>query len=84
LWQVLAEPHDDVMKIEAGTYLLVTTASGEKVRMRAMGHPVRGRDFPVVWVCTDEEYDQLVQGGVEPQGIPWPVEAVEVASPANA
>ncbi len=58
--------------ITAGTAVEVTTATGEQVRMRALGRPVRGRDFPVLWVCTEEEYGR----GAEVKGVPWPLDAV--------
>jgi hypothetical protein len=76
-----AEPQDELMKIDSGTFLLVTTASGDKVRMRAIGVPVRGKDFPVVWVCVPEEYDSD-----EPlrRAIPWPLDAVEVMEDSAA
>jgi hypothetical protein len=53
-----------------------TTASGAIVRMRALGGPTKGRDFPVVWLCTEHEWDRAQAVGDEPDGIPWPLEAV--------
>lgn len=38
-------------KINRGTVVDVVTAAGYTVRMRAMGEPQQGRDFPVVWVA---------------------------------
>jgi hypothetical protein len=35
-----------------------------------------GRDFPVVWVCTEAEWQRANSEGREPQGIPWPAEDV--------
>ncbi|WP_066914364.1 hypothetical protein [Mycobacterium interjectum] len=64
------------MKIERGDLLDVTTASGAIVRMRAMNVPVQGRDFPVVWVCTEQEWDRATASDEEPDGIPWPLDAV--------
>lgn len=48
--------------------------------MRAIGVPVRGRDFPVVWVCTEEEYEQALAAGEEPSGLPWPLDAVKAVA----
>ncbi len=62
--------------ITAGTAVEVTTATGEQVRMRALGRPVRGRDFPVLWVCTEEEYERARQAGGDIRGMPWPLDAV--------
>lgn len=70
------------MNIEPGSVLDVTTASGDTIRMRAIGAPKRGRDFPVVWVCTEEEYARSQAKGDEPDGIPWPLDAVSVPTPA--
>lgn len=60
----------------------VTTASGTTVRMRAVGAPVRGRDFPVVWVCTEEEYQRATAEGDEADALPWPLDALRVPEPA--
>lgn len=68
------------MEITAGTLLVVTTASGEEVPMRATGHPVRGRDFPVVWVCTEDEFQMAEASGKSMEGVPWPLTDVKVAS----
>jgi len=65
------------MTIEAGTLLEVTTASGGTARMRATGSPTRGRDFPVVWVCTEQEYEQAQVSGQPVAGMPWPLDAVK-------
>lgn len=61
------------MAIEAGMLVEAMTASGTTVRMRATGQPVQGRDFPVVWVCTEEEWDAAPG---EIAGIPWPLDSV--------
>jgi len=64
------------MEITAGTKLMVITASGEQVPMRAIRHPQRGSDFPVVWVCTETEFERCERSGSEPDGVPWPLDAV--------
>jgi len=64
------------MAIEQGTVVEVTTASGERVRMRALGRPQRGRDFPVLWVCTEDEYALASETDHEADGLPWPLDAV--------
>ncbi len=73
---------DVLMTITRGTHLLATTASGAEVPMRALGEPVEGRDFPVVWVCTEEEFDRSHRAGEEADGLPWPLDAVRVLAPA--
>lgn len=65
------------MEIRAGAPVVVTTASGDKLSMRALGAPRRGRDFPVVWVCSQEEYMAAEPPDV-PRGIPWPLTDVEL------
>ncbi len=64
------------MAIKAGALVEVVTALGERVPMRALGGPEQGRDFRVVWVTTEQEYEEAEQSGETPGGIPWPVESV--------
>lgn len=64
-----------VMAIHRGTLVEAVTASGKTVHMRALGEPTEGRDFPVVWVCTEEEFTQD-EDRDEVQGIPWPRDAI--------
>lgn len=71
------------MVITRGNPLEVRTASGAIVRMRALGEPSRGRDFPVVWVCTPEEYESATDEDREPDGLPWPLDAVVLPEPAD-
>lgn len=60
----------------------VTTAGGEHLPMKALGAPTRGRDFPVLWVSTPEEYERAEMEGREPDGLPWPLTAVREFEPA--
>lgn len=71
------------MEITIGTLLEARTASGTTVRLRAVGAPRRGRDFPVVWVCTEEEYKRAQAQGDEPDALPWPLDAVTLLEPGN-
>lgn len=71
------------MAIEAGVLVEVVTASGKTARMRALGAPMQGRDFPVVWVCTEGEYEQAGPDD-EVGGIPWPLDAVHEVAPQPA
>lgn len=71
------------MEITTGTLLEARTASGATVRLRAIGPPQRGRDFPVVWVCTEEEYERSQAASDEPDALPWPLDAVTVLELAN-
>lgn len=63
------------MQISEGSLVEVLTASGATARMRALGGPARGRDFPVLWVCTEHEYE--VGPSEDLVGIPWPLDAVQ-------
>ncbi len=66
------------MDIAPGTRVEATTASGGVVLMRAVARPQQGRDFPVVWVCTEEEYERAGRAGTKPDALPWPLDAVQV------
>jgi hypothetical protein len=48
-------------------------------RMRAIGPPQAGKDFPVVWLCTERDFRRAQDGGEEPEGVPWPLDAVRVS-----
>lgn len=64
------------MKIERGDLVEATTASKSIVRMRALGQPMQGYDFPVVWLCTEDEWVRATSVNEEPDGIAWPLDAV--------
>lgn len=78
----LAFLHTTPMAIERGSLVDATTAGGERVVLRALGGPVKGRDFPVVWVCTEEEWQRSEREGNEADGLPWPLDAVTELEPA--
>ena len=65
------------MEIKPGDLLTVRTATGKSLSRRAVTGVQPGSSFPVVWVCTDEEWNRALAEGREPQSIPWPVDAVE-------
>ena len=66
-------------RIERGSRVLATNAFGEPNRRRALSGVVAGQDFPVVWVCREEEWEMATIEGREPEGIPFPAEDVEIA-----
>ena len=76
-------PHHGSMAITSGMLVWVRTAGGERVPMRALSGPVKGRDFPVVWVCTEDDYAAAI-GGDESVSIPWPLNAVLEAEAVDA
>jgi hypothetical protein len=68
------------MTIEPGMVLEARTAGGEEIQVRALGRPMKGRDFPIVWVCTEEEYQRAQESASEADGIPWPLDAIRVSA----
>jgi hypothetical protein len=74
------------MEIRAGTLLDCETAGGGRVHMVALGSVIQGYDFPVVWVCTQEEFARAQEEGDEADGLPWPyssLRVLEATSSAN-
>jgi hypothetical protein len=69
--------------IVPGVVVQATTASGSVVPMRATSMAMRGKDFPVVWVCTEEDWQVANEAGIEPDSLPWPLTALAVADPAR-
>jgi len=73
-------PMETTTHLHAGDPVIATTATGAKIRMRAVRPPEAGRDFPVVWLATEEEFARAEAQNVEPEAIPWPLDAVTLAS----
>ncbi len=71
--------YGEVMSIEPGTRVLVRSATGELLPRIASSDVVRGEDFPVVWVCREEEWKAAQAEGREPDAVPWPAEDVREA-----
>jgi hypothetical protein len=67
------------MTIQPGNRVLVRTAFDELVQRRALSGVEAGVDFPVVWVCTEEEWNAAENGGPAAEGDPWPAEDVSLA-----
>ncbi len=72
------------MSIRPGDIVITTTATGQGVRLRALGTPAAGRDFPVVWVATEDEFWRAEATKAEPEGIPWPLAAITAVERAPA
>lgn len=70
--------------ITRGDRLLVTTAGGETVPVRALTGQEPGDRFPVVWVATEADWQTAEELGEKPHGIPWPIEAIQIVSAASA
>lgn len=64
--------------IQHGDLVIAVDAAGEELPRRALGGPVDGVSFVVVWVCREEEWHAAQREGRQPDGVPWPVEDVRV------
>lgn len=67
------------MAIKRGDSVTVRTAFGDRLDRVALSTIEMGRDFPVVWVCSRQEWEQRDVAGQGPAGLPWPAEDVELA-----
>jgi hypothetical protein len=67
---------ENFANLNPGDLVLATTADGQEVRMRAVRAPEPGRDFPVVWLATEEEYRRALAASDEADSIPWPLDSV--------
>ncbi|HVQ57375.1 MAG TPA: hypothetical protein VMS60_00570 [Solirubrobacterales bacterium] len=66
------------MEIKRGDQVVAASADGVDRELRALGGVVRGGDFAVVWVCTEQEWATAEGEGRDPQGVPWPAEDVKL------
>jgi hypothetical protein len=64
--------------IQPGVKVHAQARDGQLLERTAMTGVIDGDDFPVVWVCRDEEWDVSQREGREPEGLPWPVDSVRV------
>jgi hypothetical protein len=69
--------------IERGDLVFAVDASGRELPRRALGAPIRGDNFMVIWVCREEEWHAALREGRQPDGVPWPVEDVHPRVPAD-
>jgi hypothetical protein len=65
--------------IEPGSKVLARNAFDELLERRAITGVQPGYDFPVVWVCSEEEWQAAQAEGREPEGLPWPAKHVQLA-----
>jgi hypothetical protein len=70
-------------EIKRGDQVLARTALGQRLSRRALGGVVMGKDFKVVWVCSEEEWQEAQRQHREPQGWAWPAEDVQAAHPES-
>lgn len=63
--------------IRKGDQVVITDAFGQEKSRRAASGVVDGHDFPVVWVCREEEWSAAIAEGRSPDAVPWPAEDVQ-------
>jgi hypothetical protein len=73
-----------VDEIRPGVAVVARDAEGENLRRRALTGVMDGHDFPVVWVCREEEWQQAEHEGRKPEGVPWPANDVSIVSEVRA
>lgn len=66
-------------EVQPGVVVVVRDAEGENLQRRALTGVIDGHDFPVVWVCREEEWTEAEQEHRKPEGVPWPAEDVRLA-----
>lgn len=64
------------MEIIRGTRVIVTDAHGRQAIMVALDSPARGLDFPILWVCTEQEFES--HPDPDAVAIPWPLAYVDL------
>jgi hypothetical protein len=72
-----------MISLYVGAKVTVQTADNRRLPFRALSGVVDGHDFPVVWVCSEHEWEMANREQRSANGLPWPVEAVEVAENAK-
>ena len=69
--------------IKPGMHVIATTADDRELQRVAASEVVDGADFPVVWICTEEEWASAHFEGRDPAAWPWPAEDIELADTTN-
>jgi len=72
-----------MISLYKGARVIVRTADDRRLPFRALSGAVNGHDFAVVWVCNEREWELANKERREPNGLPWPLDAVEVAENAE-
>jgi hypothetical protein len=70
--------------IEPGSRVLARSAFDELLERRAITGVQPGHDFLVVWVCSEQEWQDARSEGRQPEGLPWPAEDVQLAEKPDA
>ncbi len=64
--------------IRVGDLVVARNALGAENERRAASGVIEGWDFPVVWVCTEEEWFRAAAEGESPEAIPFPADDVRL------
>ena len=67
------------MAISPGMKVIAHSTFDGDLPRRAVSGVVDGRDFPVVWVCKEDEWERAQVEGRDAEGWPWPAEDVRGA-----
>jgi hypothetical protein len=65
-----------MLAIHEGQKILARTSGDRLLTRRAASGIVQGDDFPVVWICREEEWQEAKREDRMPTSIPWPATAV--------
>jgi len=71
-------------QLEPGSQVTARSAFGNLLQKRVVRGPDTSGSFPVVWVCSLEEWEEARDKGRAPIGTPWPVEDVSEHETASA
>jgi len=71
-------------EIKPGARVLARTSSDRMLNRRAITGIVQGMDFPVVWVCPENEWQAARTDGRPPDALPWPASAVQLDESAES
>ena len=65
------------IEIQRGQRVLARTSASKLLPRRAVTEVVPGDDFPIVWICREEEWELAERERRSPQAVPWPANAVQ-------
>lgn len=68
-----------MIEIREGQKVLARTSGDRLLLRRAASGIVQGDDFPVIWVCKEEEWADARRASRIPDAVPWPANAVSLA-----
>lgn len=77
-------PAEVAERVGRGLLVIARDAGGRLFCKRALGQVVDGRNFPVVWLCSEEEWSAALAESREADGRPWPVEDIQCIAATEA